>query len=302
MTLRIISAGQRHSEPRGAKTLLLGPTGVGKTSLLRTLDPATTLFVDIEAGDLSVQDIVVDTLRPRTWPECRDLAVYLAGANPAVPADAVYSNAHLDSVIDEFDHPEGVARYSTFFVDSITAAGGLCFAWSSQQPEAFSERSGKRDLRGAYGLHAREMRAWLMHLQQARAVNVVFVGILETIIDDFNRTEHRLQMEGSRTSRELPAIVDQIVSMHWVDFGDDTPTRTFVCTSPNPWQYPAKDRSGRLDQLEPPHLGKLFDKLTRSGGDLVEFPAAKLTPEPTTETTTEATTELKHTGGSHGSV
>ena len=49
-----------------------------------------------------------------------------------------------------------------------------------EQPEAYSERSGKRDLRGAYGVHAREMCAWLMHLQQARAVNVVFFGILET--------------------------------------------------------------------------------------------------------------------------
>ena len=64
---------------------------------------------------------------------------------------------------------------------------------------------GKKDLRGAYGLHAREMLAWLMHLQQARAINVVFVGILETVTDDFNRTEHRLQLEGARTGRELPA-------------------------------------------------------------------------------------------------
>jgi hypothetical protein len=299
MTLRIISAGQRQTEPRGAKTLLLGPTGVGKTWLLRTLDPASTLFIDVEAGDLSVQDVAVDTYRPRNWPECRDLGVYLAGANPAVQADAVYGERHLDAVIDQFDNPEGTAKYRTYFFDSLTAMGRLCFAWASQQPEAFSERSGKRDLRGAYGLHAREMCAWLMHLQQARAVNVVFVGILETVIDDFNHTEHRLQMEGSRTSRELPAVVDQIVTYNWVTFaGDDMPTRTFVCTSPNPWQFPAKDRSGRLDQLEPPHLAKLFNKLTRPGGDLVEFPAAKATPEATTETTTD----LKHTGGSHGSI
>ena len=274
MTTRIIPAATRSTAARGAKALILGPTGVGKTSLLRTLDPPTTLFLDIEAGDLSVQDVPVDTLRPRTWPELRDTAVYLAGANPAVPRDAVYSEAHLDAVIDKFDNPEGLSRYRTFFVDSITAAGRLCFAWASQQPEAFSERSGKRDLRGAYGLHAREMCAWLMHLQQARAVNVVFLGILETVTDDFNRTEHRLQMEGSRTSRELPAVVDQIVTMQWVKFGDDAPVRAFVCTSPNPWAYPAKDRSGRLDQIEEPHLSRLFDKLTRSGGDLVKFPPA----------------------------
>jgi hypothetical protein len=39
------------------------------------------------------------------------------------------------------------------------------------------------------------------------------------------------------------------------------PVRAFVCTEPNPWRLPAKDRSGRLDQVEPPDLGKLLNKL-----------------------------------------
>jgi hypothetical protein len=260
---KILSANERLTETRGVKALIVGPVGVGKTSLLRTLDLPTTLLIDIEAGDLAVQDLTVDALRPRTWPECRDLAVALAGANPAVPADTCYSAAHYAAARDQFGDPERLSHYMSFFVDSITAAGRLCFTWSSQQSEAFSDRTGKKDLRGAYGLHAREMLAWLMHLQQARAVNVIFVGILETVTDDFNHTEHRLQLEGSRTGRELPAIVDQVITYNWIDFGDGVPVRSFVCTSPNRWNYPAKDRSGRLDQLEEPHLGKLITKLTR---------------------------------------
>jgi hypothetical protein len=155
-----------------------------------------------------------------------------------------------------------LSRYETVFIDSITAVGRLCFAWSAQQPEAISDR-GKKDLRSVYGLHAREMIAWLLHLQQARGVNIVFVGILETVVDDLNRTEHRLQLEGSRTGRELPGIVDQVITYHWIPMGDDNAlTRAFVCTSPNPWRYPAKDRSGRLDQIEEPDLGKLLNRLT----------------------------------------
>jgi hypothetical protein len=266
---KIIPAADRTAAPRGAKALIIGPTGVGKTSLLRTLDLASTLLVDIEAGDLSVQDLAVDTFRPRTWPQCRDLAVVLAGPNPAVPADAVYSEAHYNAGIAELGSPK---QYGTFFIDSLTAVGRLCFAWASQQPEAFSERSGKRDLRGAYGLFAREMVAWLMHLQQARAVNVVFLGILETVTDDYNNKEHRLQLEGARTSRELPAVVDQVITYNWINFGDGVLTRAFICTTPNPWQYPAKDRSGRLEQIEQPHLGKLLAKLSAKspGGDFVE--------------------------------
>jgi hypothetical protein len=136
----------------------------------------------------------------------------------------------------------------------------LCFTWSSQQPEAFSA-GGKKDLRATYGLHAREMIAWLLHLQQARAANVVLLGILETVIDDFNKKEERLQLEGARTGRELPGIVDNVLIMNFLNF-DGALTRAFVCTAPNPWGYPAKDRSGRLDQIEKPHLGKLLNKLT----------------------------------------
>jgi AAA domain len=257
--MHIIPADRRVTDARGAKLLIVGPTGVGKTSLLRTLDPASVLFVDIEAGDL--QDLAIDTLRPRTWLECRDLAVSLAGASPAVPASALYSTSHHAAVKDQFGD---LSRYQTFFIDSITAAGRLCFGWSSQQPEAFGG-GGKKDLRGAYGLHGREMVAWLLHLQQARAANVVLLGILETVVDDFNHTEHRLQLEGARTGRELPGIVDQIITMNWLNFGDGTLTRTFVCTAPSEWRYPAKDRSGRLEQFEEPHLGNLFQKLTRPG-------------------------------------
>ena len=91
---------------------------------------------------------------------------------------------------------------------------------------------------------------------------MVFVAILEKVVDDFNRvTGWQLQMEGQRTGRELPGIVDQIITMQWVDFGDGL-VRTFVCNTPNQWNYPAKDRAGRLDQIEEPHLGRLISKLT----------------------------------------
>jgi hypothetical protein len=55
--MKIISADQRLTERRGVKAVIVGPPGVGKTSQLRTLDPATTLFLDGEAGDLAVQDV-----------------------------------------------------------------------------------------------------------------------------------------------------------------------------------------------------------------------------------------------------
>ena len=257
--MKIISADERLAEQRGVKMLIVGPTGVGKTSLLRTLDPVSTLFVDIEAGDLSVQDVNVDTVRIDTWQAARNLACRISGPNPSFPSTACYSPAHYTGVGGAF--PDG-DRYYTIFVDSLSAASRLSFRWAEQQPEGFSERSGKKDTRGAYGLHAREMINWLQQLQHARSKNVIFVAILDKVTDEFNVTTWQSQMEGQRTGRELPGIVDQIITMQWIDFGDGAPVRAFVCTSPNSWNYPAKDRAGQLEQIEKPHLGELIQKLT----------------------------------------
>jgi hypothetical protein len=260
--MKIISADERLAERRGAKVLIVGPTGVGKTSLLRTLDPARTLFVDVEAGDLAVIDLPVPTIRLEDWPAGRDLACRIGGPNKSFPPTACYSQAHYEAIGGALPNLD---QCETIFVDSITAISRLSFRWAEQQPESFSERTGKKDLRGAYGLHGREMILWLNQLQHARAKNVVFVGILERNVDDFNVATWQFQCEGAKTGRELPGIVDQIVTMQFLDFGDGKPPiRGFVCASPNSWAYPAKDRSGRLDQIEPPDLGKLLRKLTGS--------------------------------------
>lgn len=262
MPVKIITARERQSGERGVKAVIVGPSGVGKTTLLRTLDATYTLFIDLEAGDLAVQDLPLDTIRPVTWDDCRDLAVYLAGPNPALPSDAPYSRAHHERVAAELGDTER-AKYDTYFVDSITVAGRLCLRWEAQRPEAFSERTGKLDLRGAYGLHAREMIGWLTHLQHARSKNVIFIGILEYVVDDSGRGTWQVQIEGSKTGRELPGIVDQVITMQLVRFDENSdPVRALICQQPNPFSYPAKDRSGRLDLYEKPHLGELIAKIT----------------------------------------
>ncbi|KRR21323.1 hypothetical protein CQ14_06650 [Bradyrhizobium lablabi] len=276
--LRIITADERMAQDKGVKALIIGPAGVGKTTLLRTLDPKTTLFVDLEAGDLAVRDWPVATLQPRTWEECRNLAAYLGGPNPSLPPTACYSQAHYDAMVEVMGPADAIKQYETFFIDSITVASRLCFRWAEQQPESFNDK-GKKNLLGTYGLMGREMIAWLTHLQHTRDKNVFFVGILELVRDDYNVSSWEPQIEGSKTGKELPGIVDEILTMQFINFGDGDLVRALVCTQPNPWKFPAKDRSGKLDQIEEPHLGKLMAKIA---ADKPRHPVSHELPQLTT--------------------
>jgi hypothetical protein len=260
--LKIITADERAAEQTTINGVIIGKAGIGKTSLLWTLPASSTLFFDLEAGDLAVEGWKGDTIRPQTWSECRDFAVYIGGPNPALPDDAAYSVAHHSAICEQFGDPSSLNQYATVFIDSITVAGRLCFTWASQQPEAFNQQ-GKPDVRSAYGLHGREMIKWLTHLQHTRDKNVWFVGILDEKVDDYNRTVFSLQIEGAKTGLELPGIVDEVITMAEVPFDDETTARAFVCQTINPYNLPAKDRSGRLDAVEEPHLGKLMAKIAQ---------------------------------------
>jgi hypothetical protein len=277
----IITAEQRMAEKRGIKGSIDGVPKIGKTSLLWTLDAPSTLFIDLEAGDLAVEGWAGDTIRPRTWQECRDFAAFIGGLNPALRDNQPYSRAHYDHVCSQFGDPAVLDKYETIFIDSITVASRLCFQWCTGQPEAFSEKTGKPDTRGAYGLLGREMVAWLTHLQHTRGKNVWFVSILDEKTDDFNRRIYVPQIEGSKTGLELPGIVDQVVTMTEIKENDGTLHRAFVCQTLNPWGYPAGDRSGRLDMIEDPHLGRLMEKirqpLTKTASERLEF----CRPQPT---------------------
>ena len=286
MSLPIISADQRMAEKRGIKGVIFGASGIGKTSLLWTMDAESTLFFDLEAGDLAIEGWAGDSVRPQTWQECRDFAVFIGGPNPALREDQPYSQAHFDAVCERFGDASVLEKYQTIFIDSITVAGRLCFQWCKGQPQAMSDRSGKPDMRGAYGLQGQEMIAWLTHLQHTRNMNIWFLGILDERVDEFNRKQFTPQIEGSKTGLELPGIVDQVITMAEVRDEDGNSYRAFINHTLNPYGYPAKDRSGRLEQIEEPHLGRLMEKIHRpvkSAAERLQFSRPIQTP-PETET------------------
>ena len=277
MALRIVSADERLSAA-GAKTTMaiFGPSGVGKTSLLKSLPPAETLCIDLEAGMKSVQDWPGDSIPVRTFADALDIGCLVGGVNPSADPSGFFSEAHYQHLVQTYpDLVQMIAGKRIIFVDSITDLTRQAMAWAKTRPEAFSDKTGKPDTRGAYGLLAREVIGLLKHLQHAQAKTVIFVGILERVTDEFNRTTWQPQMEGGKAGRELPGIVDQVITMSlfaadgdgWRHEPERGEVRRLVCRAGNPFALPAKDRSGRLDVTEAPDLGALISKInsTRKG-------------------------------------
>ncbi len=273
MALRIITADERLSATENKTSLaIFGPPGVGKTTLIKTLPEDKAVCFDLEAGMKSVQDWHGPSIPIRSFADFRDLVILIGGPDPAQHPDSYYGpryHAHVKSAYADSGLEAFLKERSIIFVDSITDLTRQAMAYAKQQAEAFSDRTGKPDVRGAYGLLGREVIQALKHLQHARGKTVIFVGVLEKVTDEFGTSAWVPQMEGTKAGRELPGIVDQVISMQL--FGKDakgawcldekSTDRRLVCRAGNPWGLPAKDRSGRLDVTEPPDLAALLAKI-----------------------------------------
>jgi AAA domain len=209
----IITADERLRDRARVSGVILGPSGVGKTSLARTMDPESTLFIDGEGGTLAIQDWkggVIDVramsnkLGCHPWELLRALACYFGGPDPAAKPESPYSAANYAQYCAALGDPAEWSAIKTLFWDSITVASRYSFDWAQRQPEAFSQKTGKPDMLGAYGLHGREMIAWFTQIQHMQGRNNFIVGILDKVTDDLRRVSWEPQIVGSMGLRTRP--------------------------------------------------------------------------------------------------
>ena len=261
MSLKIITKDERLKIQTGITVVVVGPAGIGKTSLVKTIDKSV-IFINIEDGMASLRDWKGEHIDAKTWNKLRDIACILGGPNPAVRPDQPYSQKHYEYVCDrDKDTVQKLSRYQCIFFDSLSFASKLCSTWAHSHPDVFSEKTGKPNGLAAFGKLGQEMIDWLIQLQHIKDKDIILTAGLEKNLDEFNRPIWSIQCEGNKATNAIPGIVDEVISMVGLKNNEGKVVRSFVCCTLNPEELPAKDRIGCLSMVEEAHLGKLLTKI-----------------------------------------
>lgn len=139
----------------------------------------------------------------------------------------------------EAKHFESVA------LDSISEIAELTLATSLAT---------NKDGRAAYGALNTTISE-IVRVFRELPLHVLLIAKLDKGQDELGRITYSPGMPGQKLSQSLPYFVDEVLALRVTTTGE----RELLCQPDSLWL--AKDRSGRLDRLEPPDLGALIKKI-----------------------------------------
>lgn len=270
MTMKIIKPEDRAQEPVYSKGLIVGLPGAGKTYLLKTLDPKSTLFIDFEAGDMTVKDFPVEyTLRPKTWEDLRDIAVFFCGVNENAKEELKYkedkyipySKKHYDYVVEKYkDDFAGLKdNVKTIFIDSMTDASKLCKRYTDAHPTSETDK-GKFNAMSSYGLTKEELYNLVDTFQKTRNMNIWMLAQIGSKTDEFGKEVFFVDMEGSFKST-FPYMPDHVFYIERVE-KEGTSWRQMLTSGNVSFINGLKLKSrADLEAIERPDLTYLMEKI-----------------------------------------
>jgi len=212
--------------------LVLGPAGIGKTSLIRTIpENEKVLVLSAESGLLAIGDLV---------------------RSGKVEGFEIGSFAEMKEAYQYVLSPEG-KRWSWIFLDSLTELSARCVeAMQSKYPS-------KSDSFPMWGEYNNLMTHIIKGFRDLQTHSVIFTGLVTIDKDESNRRYIGPAISGSSLKERLTSYFDEVLLMESRASDDGIEHRCFL-TQPIERSC-AKDRSGKLSPIEKPDLAYIKNKI-----------------------------------------
>lgn len=224
-----ITTTRKAASETGINVLVYGDAGAGKTTLCATCteDHEKILIISCEGGLLALADY-------------------------DIPTTIVESVSDLYDIIGALTHHEH--PYEWVCLDSISEIAEVVLA---------KEKAVALDPRAAYG-DLSDIVSDLLRQFRDLPVNVVFTAKQDTKVipggkNAPDRALHRPSMPGNALKSGIPYLFDEVLALRVERDEHGGTFRTLMTESDGDWT--AKDRSGRLDAWEEPHIGNIAAKI-----------------------------------------
>jgi hypothetical protein len=235
--MKINNTRDIHAKPTYA--CVYGCSGIGKTSLAKTLPADRTLIVDAESGLASLATTNIDNISLSKDDEGKSL-----------PEEARYQR--LQEFMQLIQTPEMKAKYDYIFIDSLTEIG------QNIQKHMASLHDGYK----LWGEYTAAMMSMIKFFRDMDHYTVVFVALEGRIEDDSGISSAYPDIGGKKAKEYLLPAFDLCMRMIV-----DSEKHRWLVTQSTP-KTQAKDRSGKLAELEAPHLGNILNKIRGKTNEL----------------------------------
>lgn len=227
------------TESGGIKVLGYAPSGVGKTVLCATA-PAP-IILSAESGLLSLHRANLE----RIFGVGREDITY------DIPVLQITCVKDMEDAYEWLTEAKEASYFQTICMDSLSEIGERVLEHMKMT---------NADGRKAYGEMADHVIDLVKKFRDIPNMNVYMSAKIEQAKDEISGAMlYGPAMPGKKTGQQLPYLFDEVFRM---GVGQDKEKKEFryIQTQPD-LQSTAKDRSGRLDQFEPMHLGHIFAKI-----------------------------------------
>lgn len=235
------STTSQQAQGHGVKLMVYAEAGAGKTVLCATAPKPVILSA--ESGLLSLQRANIE----------RIFGVNQPHISYDIPVLKIKTVMDLTHAFNWFNNPANRARehFSTICIDSLSEIVEVVLANAKQQV---------KDPRQAYGEMLEQTIDAVKKFRDLQGFNLYMSAKMEPMKDEMTGlTRYWPAMPGRKLGPQLPYLFDEVFRLG-VGKTQDGQKYRFLQTDQD-MQYIAKDRSGRLEELEPADLTHVFNKI-----------------------------------------